>query len=162
MQNNKWCHWIFYPMFLIPRVRLHPRISSEDKPLENFIVETTKVDCTSGSNSSEQQNLLTHPRAKGKCWWFFGFHNDDNEKIAEKKQVHCWLCSITLSYFGKHHEFGISHSKIPPRILERYQKIWNKRKGQFWGFWHRFKVAITTDLLETKVNWTKDRKFHGG
>ena len=59
-----------------------------------------KVDWTSGSNSSAQQHLLTHPRAKSKCWRFFGFHTDDNGKIAEKKIVHCRLCSITLSYSG--------------------------------------------------------------
>ena len=44
------------------------RMSSEDEPLENLLSEETEVDCTSGSDSSEQQHLLTHPRAKSKCW----------------------------------------------------------------------------------------------
>ena len=55
--------------------------------------------CTSGNDSSEQQNLSTHPRAKNKCGWFlvFALMTMKNGKIAEKKQVHCRLCS-TLSY----------------------------------------------------------------
>ena len=34
-------------------------MSSEDEPLENLIAEATEVDYTSGSDYSEQQNLLT-------------------------------------------------------------------------------------------------------
>ena len=41
------------PCILISHVRLHARISYEDKPLENLMVEETELDCTSSSNSSE-------------------------------------------------------------------------------------------------------------
>ena len=51
-------------MFLTSRVRLRARMSSEDEPLEKLLSEEVEVDCTSGSDSSEQQQLLTHPRAK--------------------------------------------------------------------------------------------------
>ena len=43
-------------------------MNSEDELLEDLIAEETEVDslkCTSGSDSSEQRNLLlSHPRAK--------------------------------------------------------------------------------------------------
>ena len=40
-------------MFLTSHVGLCARMSSEDKPLENLLVEVTKVDCTSGRDSNE-------------------------------------------------------------------------------------------------------------
>ena len=76
----------FLPCILISHVRLHARIGSADKPLENLMVEETEVDCTSSSNSSEQQNLLIHLRAKSKCWQFLSFHTDDNGKKLRRNK----------------------------------------------------------------------------
>ena len=103
-------------------------MSSEDKPLENLIVEETKVDCTLGSDPSEQQNLLTHPRAKSKCWRFFSFRTDDNGKIAEKKQVFCQLCSITLSYSGNIMNLAYHIRKHHPEHMKDIKESGTKQK----------------------------------
>ena len=51
-------------MFLVLRVRLCTRRISEDEPLGNLKAEETEVDRTSSNDTSEQQDLLTHPRVK--------------------------------------------------------------------------------------------------
>ena len=71
--------------------------------------------------------MLTHPRAKSKCWRFFGFCIDDNGKIAEKKQVHCRLCSITLSYSRNTTNLAYHIQKHHPEHLKD-RRIWNKQK----------------------------------
>ena len=101
-------------------------MSSEDEPLEKLLSEEVEVDCTSGSDSSEQQQLLTHPRAKSKCWRFFGFRTDDNGKIAEKKQLHCRLCSITLSYSGNTTNLAYHIQKHHPEHLKDIEESGTK------------------------------------
>ena len=115
-------------MFLTSRARLCVRMSSKDDPLENLLAEETEVDCTPGSDSSEQQHLLTHPRAKSNCWGFFGFCIDENGKIAEKKQVHCRLCSIILLYSRNTTNLVYHIRKHHPKHLKNIKESGTKQK----------------------------------
>ena len=72
--------------------------------------------------------MLTHPRAKSKCWRFFGFRTDDNGKIAEKKQVHCRLCSVSLSYSGNTTNLAYHIRKHHPEHLKDIEESGTKRK----------------------------------
>ena len=46
------------------------------------------------SSSKQQQNLLSHPRGKSKCWRFFGFRVDDDGKITDTKQIQCYVQQV--------------------------------------------------------------------
>ena len=70
---------------------------SEEESLSE--TEESEIVCID-SGSEQQQNLLSHPRGKSKCWRFFGFRVDDDGKISDMKQVLCRLCSAGLSYSG--------------------------------------------------------------
>ena len=70
---------------------------TEEKSLSEM--EESEVICVD-SSSEQQQNLLSHPRGKSKCWRFFGFCVDDDGKITDIKQILCRLCSAGLSYCG--------------------------------------------------------------
>ena len=66
---------------------------------EESLSEESEVICVD-SSSKQQQNLLSHPRGKIKCWRFFGFRVDDDGNITDMKQILCRLCSAGLSYSG--------------------------------------------------------------
>jgi len=79
----------------------------EDDSFEDITIEEAEAE---SSLSEEQQDLLTHPKGKSKCWWFFGFHTDSDGMMVDKNKTLCQLCSTsTYILLWKHDKFSVSY-----------------------------------------------------
>ena len=77
-----------------------PASPSEYEGEDSFDTDITEEAETEFTVSSEQPNLLAHPKVKSKCWQFFGFRTESDGTIVDTEKIVCKLCSTTLSYHG--------------------------------------------------------------
>ena len=151
-----------------------PASANEDDLSEDVIIEETEAE---SSVSGEQRNLLTHPRAKSKCWQFFGFRTDSDGTILDKKKVFCRLCSTSLPYCGNttnlaYHidiadtakakkkltlQGSLYKVKPYPKSSQRHHKLVNA-VGEFICFGLQ-PISVTDDSSFRKLMATADPKF---